>query len=212
MTAPDTAREELRRGAARPTPRERLRAHLRKIPNQLSLLRLASVPVLWALALAEWAAWVGVGAALAALTDLLDGWLSRRWKQTSEFGSRLDSLADHLLTISMVGWLLLLRPGFFREHAVPLLLWSAFALFVLGVAWARFHRFVDLHLWSAKVAVTLSFLFAVPLLATGWYSPLQFYVTLAAATFAAAEALAVILTRGDVDEHIGSILRPRRRK
>jgi phosphatidylglycerophosphate synthase len=210
MLPPNPARDRPRPGAPA-SASARVWAQLRRLPNQLSLLRLAAVPVLWALALMGRPWWVGVGAALAASTDVLDGYLSRKWNQTSTFGSRLDSAADHLLTISMVAWLALLRPEFYREERVPLLAWSAFALFVLAVSWLKFRRFVDLHLWSAKAAVFLSFLFAVPLLATGWYSRAQFYLTLGVATFAAAEALYVVLTRDRVDEHLGSVLLRRKK-
>ena len=44
----------------------------------------------------------------------------------------------------------------------------------------------------------------------GRYSHVQFWITIAAATFAAAESLYVILTRDRVDEHIGSVLLRRR--
>ena len=35
--------------------------------------------------------------ALAALTDWLDGYLARRWGQTSAFGAFLDPVADKLM-------------------------------------------------------------------------------------------------------------------
>ena len=203
----------------RPTPTEsapprarwaKLRRNLTTVPNQLTALRLASVPVLWVMAILGRPVWVGIGLMAAAATDVLDGWLSRRWNQTSDFGSRMDSVADHLLAISTTLWLALLRPFFFREQKWPLIAWSAFALLVLLVSWVKFRRFVDLHLWSAKAAVVLAFLFGIPLLVLGRYSRLQFWVSFAACTLAAAEALAVILTRDRVDEHLGSILRRRR--
>jgi len=40
------------------------------------------------------AAWVFI---FAALTDWLDGWLARRWNQTSAFGAFLDPVADKLM-------------------------------------------------------------------------------------------------------------------
>lgn len=188
-----------------------LRRNLATLPNQLTVLRLASVPVLWGLAILGKPVWVGIGLIAASLTDVLDGWLSRRWNQTSDFGSRMDSVADHALAISTTIWLALLRPFFFHEQKWPLIAWSAFALIVLLVSWVKFRRFVDLHLYSAKAAVILSFLFGIPLLVLGTYSRLQFWITLAVCTFAAAEALAVLLTRDRVDEHIGTLLWRRRR-
>ena len=83
---------------------------------------------------------------------------------------------------------------------------------MLAVSWVKFHRAVDLHLYSSKAAVFLSWCFGIPLLVLGRYSRLQFWITLSAATFAAAESLWVILTRDRVDEHIGSVLLPRRPK
>ncbi|HET7233424.1 MAG TPA: CDP-alcohol phosphatidyltransferase family protein [Longimicrobium sp.] len=189
-----------------------LRRHMRTLPNQLTATRLAMVPVLWVLAVFNRPVWLGVGVAVAGATDVLDGYLSRRWHQTSEFGSRLDSVADHLLAISVTLWLVLLRPFFFREQKWALIAWSVFALLVLAVSWARFRRFVDLHLYSAKIAVFLSFCFGIPLLVLGRYSLVQFWITIGMCTLAALEALIVILTRDEVDEHLGSIIFARRRR
>ncbi len=63
---------------------------------------------------------------LAAATDLLDGYLARRWKQVTTIGTLLDPIADKLLVsaalIALVqmrivpGWLVVLLVG--REFAV----------------------------------------------------------------------------------------------
>ncbi|OGX41608.1 MAG: CDP-diacylglycerol--glycerol-3-phosphate 3-phosphatidyltransferase [Omnitrophica WOR_2 bacterium RIFCSPHIGHO2_02_FULL_68_15] len=37
---------------------------------------------------------------LAALTDLLDGWLARRWHQESAFGILMDPIADKILVLA----------------------------------------------------------------------------------------------------------------
>jgi len=187
-----------------------LRRNLSTLPNQLTASRLALVPVLWVLALLDQPVWLGVGVMVASITDMLDGYLSRRWNQTSEFGSRLDSAADHLLAVSTTLWLVLLRPFFFREQRWPLILWGAFALFVLAVSWLKFRRVVNLHLYTSKAAVILAFLFGVPLLILGRYSHVQFWITLAVCVLAAAESLVIVLTRDRVDENIGSILRKRK--
>ncbi|HEX5727167.1 MAG TPA: CDP-alcohol phosphatidyltransferase family protein [Longimicrobiaceae bacterium] len=186
--------------------------NLKTLPNQITATRLALIPVLWVLALQDRPVWLGVGLGIAASTDILDGWLSRRWGQTSAFGSRLDSLADHLLTASTLAWLLLLEGDFFRAQRVPLLLWVGLALATLAVSRWRYGRWADLHLYSSKLAVVLGFVFAVALLVQEEYSRPLWWATFALATLAVLESLAVILTRPRVDEHIGSILLPRRRR
>jgi CDP-diacylglycerol--glycerol-3-phosphate 3-phosphatidyltransferase len=71
--------------------------------------------------------WLALGIFLAAAaTDLLDGYLARRWKQVTTIGTLLDPIADKLLVsaalISLVqvralpGWMAILIIG--REFAV----------------------------------------------------------------------------------------------
>lgn len=70
------------------------------LPNVLTLLRVAAIPLLVVLAQlgAPWGNW---GAAalfgMAAITDWLDGWLARRTGQTTVFGAFLDPVADKLI-------------------------------------------------------------------------------------------------------------------
>src|SRR6267378_3807419 len=78
------------------------------LPNLLTLLRIFFVPLLVAALLAEdFSRWVQLPIsnevfALAiflasASTDLLDGYLARRWKQVTTVGTLLDPIADKLL-------------------------------------------------------------------------------------------------------------------
>lgn len=70
------------------------------IPNLLTLMRIFLIPVFVAVFYAP-VPWARLGCALvfgaAALTDLLDGWLARRWEQTSPLGAFLDPVADKLM-------------------------------------------------------------------------------------------------------------------
>ena len=44
--------------------------------------------------------WALVVFGLAALTDLCDGWLARRWHQESAFGALMDPIADKILVLA----------------------------------------------------------------------------------------------------------------
>ncbi len=64
-----------------------------------------------------WAAWVY---ALAAITDLLDGWLARRSGLVTLIGKFLDPLADKLMVAASLVWMVTL--GRIPAWAVILLL------------------------------------------------------------------------------------------
>ena len=72
----------------------------RHIPNALTILRFAAIPVfVWLfLSAGDGAAWgAGLFFAGAALTDQVDGYLARRWHVESAFGKVADPLADRLM-------------------------------------------------------------------------------------------------------------------
>ena len=75
-------------------------APLAQLPNALTVVRLALIPVFVALVIkaggeASWAAGALFGA--AGVTDQIDGWLARRWRVESEFGRFADPLADRII-------------------------------------------------------------------------------------------------------------------
>lgn len=70
------------------------------LPNSVTMLRIAVVPVLLLLPLAlseRGSSIIATCFILAAVTDVLDGWLARRGQQVTSIGKLLDPLADKLL-------------------------------------------------------------------------------------------------------------------
>ena len=108
------------------------------LPNALTILRIFFVPLLVAALVQErvefelWGVtvthqWLALAIFLsAAATDLLDGYLARRWRQVTTIGTLLDPIADKLLIsaalIALVqvravpGWIVILIVA--REFAV----------------------------------------------------------------------------------------------
>lgn len=79
------------------------------LPNLLTLLRIFLVPLLVVVLLTRFSEdWMGLpqhiaGVSLfllASLTDVVDGWVARRWKQVSRLGILLDPIADKILISS----------------------------------------------------------------------------------------------------------------
>ena len=70
------------------------------IPNILTLIRIALIPLLFIVYLSplEWAMpMAAIIFALAGITDMLDGYLARKLDQISSFGAFLDPVADKLI-------------------------------------------------------------------------------------------------------------------
>jgi CDP-diacylglycerol--glycerol-3-phosphate 3-phosphatidyltransferase len=86
--------------AAAGLPLDHAQEHFWNLPNTITVLRVAVVPVLLLLPVAhgrfgsQLLAWLFI---VAAVSDLVDGWLARRGKQVTSIGKLLDPLADKLL-------------------------------------------------------------------------------------------------------------------
>ena len=93
-----TSVDEQRVGA--PSHAPRAREIFWNLPNTITVLRTSVVPVLLMLPVfpgergSQVIAWCFI---IAALTDIVDGWLARRGQQVTRIGKLLDPLADKLL-------------------------------------------------------------------------------------------------------------------
>ena len=95
---------------------------MKQIPNLLSALRIALFLPLFlvdAMTVPFWVLYV-----IAGTTDMLDGFLARRWGIESKFGAGLDSLADFVLVL-VVGYKL------FPWLKLPATLWMMVGLIAL---------------------------------------------------------------------------------
>jgi len=102
-------------------------APVAQIPNALTVLRLALIPIFVVLVLASegghsWPA--AIVFAVAGITDQIDGWLARRWRVESEFGKVADPLADRLMIDAAIVLL-------FVADRLP---WAALLILVRDVA------------------------------------------------------------------------------
>jgi len=157
---------------------------MRHLPNLLTLLRLALVPVLvYALVSRLYAAALAVFLA-SALTDLADGYLARRLDLTSKLGAFLDPVADKLDMLAATVWLA--WDGFLPPWvAVPIV--ARDIVIVTGVlVYRRVHGKIDieptrLSKWNTALEfVTLLLVLAVAarlLPAGSWQGPLFIVVT-----------------------------------
>ena len=95
---------------------------MKRIPDLLSMSRIVlCLPLLMVdtMTVPFWTLYL-----IAGLTDILDGFLARRWDVESKFGARLDSLADFVFVLA-VGYKL------FTWLKLPAALWMMIGLITL---------------------------------------------------------------------------------
>lgn len=115
--------------AERAARRRTLREDAVNVPNLLTGARIVMIPLVLALIHRAaprdcfWAAWVY---ALAAITDFFDGYIARRQGLVSVLGKFLDPLADKLIVMATLVWLVNL--GRIETWVVVLLLGREFSI------------------------------------------------------------------------------------
>lgn len=118
------------------------------IPNILTLLRIALIPVFvicYYLPLSSAHVIAAVVFALAGFTDWLDGYLARRWQETSAFGAFLDPVADKLMVAATLVLIVDTNPTPYSG------IWLAFpALVIIG----REITISALREWMAEVGAS----------------------------------------------------------
>ncbi len=135
------------------------------VPNVLSLARLLGVPVMVWLILGPHADLLAVVVlAAAGFTDWLDGFLARRWHQTSRVGQMLDPIADRLYIMAVVVCLAL-------RAVIPwwlvVVLVAREVLITLLVPLLRTRGFSSLPVHFLGKAATFNLLYAFPLVLLG---------------------------------------------
>ena len=139
------------------------------LPNVLSFGRLVGVPVfVWLVLGPQRDLWAVLLLALAGATDWLDGFLARRWHQTSRVGQMLDPIADRLYILAIVVSLAI-------RGIVPWWLLGVLALrellLVALVPLLRRRGYTSLPVHFIGKAATFCLLYAFPLVLLGAGDP-----------------------------------------
>ena len=177
---------------------------IQSLPDLISYTRLLLVPVVLALALFGLQFWTGIALLAGGITDALDGAVARKWKVVTAYGSRLDSIADTLMEISAGAAFILLRPDIFAAHQLVIGAWIALEVAWTVLAWIRFRRIANLHLYLTKTGGVLAYAFIVYTFVVS-YNETFFYVTAAVLIVSSIECLLLAMFAARVDEHMKSI-------
>lgn len=173
------------------------------VPNLLSFFRLACAPLLVLSGLAEGPVLFFVILSLMLASDALDGFLARRWHQTSVLGAKLDSYGDYATYLAVTFGAWLQWPERIEREAD--VIFFAVGIFILPALFSvvKFRQFASYHTLLTKLSAVLIGLgiFALLLFNVAW----PFQTAVAVLVLEAVENIAITLTidapRTDIESY-----------
>jgi CDP-diacylglycerol--glycerol-3-phosphate 3-phosphatidyltransferase len=98
---------------------------------------------------------------LSFFTDLIDGFLARKYKVASVLGTRLDSIGDDLTVLVGVIALFVLKGAFIKEHIIVFIILLVLFLAQIVFAFTRYGKMTNFHTYLAKTAALLQGIFLI---------------------------------------------------
>lgn len=102
--------------------------------------------------------WFWIFYILGGLSDFLDGFVARKWKQQSKAGAKFDSIADMVFIISIAIIVV-------KNIHISLWIWICIVVIALfrgvsyGIGFYKYRTFASLHTFLNKVTGVLIFIF-----------------------------------------------------
>jgi len=179
-------------------------AGIRNLPNFITALRiLGSASLLF---IEPFSSVFFIVYTLSGFSDVLDGFIARRFNLTSPLGARLDSIADLLFYAVMV---LRIFPRLWEE--LPVWIWYIVAVIILlriasyVTAAVKYHCFASLHTYMNKVTGAAVFCIPFFMLAPWPVSVALCLAACAIAAFSTVEELMMHLISKEYHEGVKSI-------
>ncbi|GAB4136260.1 MAG: hypothetical protein Fur0041_10700 [Bacteroidia bacterium] len=177
---------------------------LRHIPNILSAWRLLTFPVLLFLIYREEKSLFILLLSVNLITDILDGLLARTFRWATEFGARLDSLADISTYVAVFIAMIAMEQEFIKEKSVEFLLLISFWIIPVLISLFRFKKVPSFHLYSYKIAGYFQGIFIFTYFNWG-NDDRYFYIMLAVSMLAFIEELIVVVKIPELRSNVKGI-------
>ena len=128
-----------------------------RLPNLISSIRILIAPLLFVFAFLQMETWFLGALIFSGCTDVLDGFIARKFNMITPLGAHLDSWGDFTIysTMAVCAWIL------WPEITQRELLYYAMILFSFllpaQIGLTKFGKMTAYHTWAVKIAVFTTF-------------------------------------------------------
>jgi cardiolipin synthase len=169
-----------------------MKENIWNVPNGLSAYRIAVFPLMLYFIFSGHRELFFLFLCINLVTDIADGFIARRFKLVTEFGARLDSVADLGTYILAFTGMIVLEQAFVKIHLPEFTLIIGLHVLEVLVSLVRFRSTPHLHLYSAKITGYLQGIFILSYFGYG-YIPWYFYGMIVFTCIAHLEELVILL-------------------
>lgn len=120
--------------AAAPSMSDQVSTRIITIPNLLTFLRIGLIPLFAILLVYHREGWALIVFTIAGVSDGIDGFVARRFKQESELGTFIDPVADKLLMTTAFVMLTIPSVMMTEERHLPVPFWVTAAVIGRDIA------------------------------------------------------------------------------
>lgn len=146
------------------------------IPNLLSLYRILAFPLVLYFAFSGQEKLFAIFLVINLITDILDGLIARTFKLETDFGARLDSIADIGTYILAFTGVMIFKLHHFTPHLFSFCLFIGLFLGANLLAIIKFGRTASLHLYSSKIGGYIQGSFFFTLFVFDFYAGFYYFM------------------------------------
>ncbi|MDR2012278.1 MAG: CDP-alcohol phosphatidyltransferase family protein [Rhodanobacter sp.] len=180
---------------------EKIEEKIYNIPNLLSFYRIIISPFILYLGISGQEKLFAIFLIISLITDILDGLIARKFNLQTEFGARMDSIADICTYILAIVGIILFKAGDIEKHLFSACVFIAFVFLPDVFCLARFKRLPSFHLYSWKIGGYIQGTFFAVLFAFGFYSAF-YYITIIWGILASCEHIAIQLVINELRSNV----------
>ncbi len=142
--------------------------------NKITLVRIVLIPIFLVLAYLDLTWWALAVYIIACISDTVDGYIARHYKQVTDFGKFIDPLADKMLVLAAM--VFFVERGVMPGWSVAVVLFREFAVSGLRLVAVERSRVIAAA-WSGKFKTTCTMVGLCFMLVFGKYAWMNIFVT-----------------------------------
>jgi len=146
------------------------------IPNVITSYRLFMDPVILYFIISGQERLFAIFLLINLLSDVLDGYIARKYKMETELGAKLDAFADYFTYLLVFIGLFVFKMDELREHLVSVIIFISMLVSTVIVSLIKFRKFHSYHTLIEKTGGYIQAFFFICLFTIGFVAPLYYFM------------------------------------